>query len=533
MVIFIILTFFGFWLVIGNTRREPDWRVSFVQALILWATYLTLTTEILSLFNWITVAGLSVVWVTPCFVFIVLFWIGFKKGRILRFPIIYHLRSRLVAFMDVLIVIIMLVTLIICFVSPPNSLEAMTYRLPRVAHWAQQQNLGHYAASTEAQNSAAPGYEIILLNFFIMAKGDGWSNIITWLALFGCIEAIMGLAAMFGSTPKGTRLSAMFAVSLPIAIVQASSSLNDLVLGLWIMGCVLMILLYRNDGFKSFYIILAALSAGLAVITKPTALIFLAPFIVYLLILIIKQKGFFKTLGWVLISFGLIVILSGGYLIRNQITYGEVYSLEALEIEVNENINLPTMTSNILRNTALQINIPWVKTNFIIEKGLESFHESLGLPIDDPSTTVGGLFSLPGFNTSELTSGNPLHLLLIAISFVTVFVLFFKKKLDWELFVYVCSILVAGMLFNLLMKTDLTGSSLQMPFFFLYAPIVGFLLGKSEKLRIGRWVGVILFVFALPWIFSVKERPIVVLDGITYDRSILTTKRDELYFTSQ
>ena len=533
MVIFIILTFFGFWLLLGNIRRDPDWRVSFVQALIVWATYLTLTTEFLSLFNWLTLAGLSIVWVTPCLVFFILFWIGFKKGRILRFPIIYHLRSRMVALMDILIIIIMLATLIICFVSPPNSFEAMTSRLPRVAHWAQQRNLSHFAASAEAQNSAAPGYEIILLNFFIMAKGDGWSNIINWLALFGCIEAIMGISATFGSTPKGTRLSALFAVSLPIAITQASSSLNDLVLSLWIMGCVLMILLYRGDGYKPLHIILAVLSAGLAVVTKPTALIFLAPFLLYLIVLLFVKTGFLKTLGWLAIGCGLVVILSSGYLIRNHVTYGEIYNPEALEIEMNAKVNGRVLASNIIRNTALQTSIIGGGGNTWLNKSMINWHEFLSLKINDLDTTIAGQFYLPGFNTSELTSVNPIHAIALPVSFVAVIILFIKKKMEWESLVYIGGILVAGILFNLLMKWDLTGSRLQMPFFFLYAPVAGFLLGKLEKFKIGRWAGVTLFVFALPWVLANKERPIFVLDGITSEKSIFTTKRDELYFTTQ
>jgi len=38
-------------------RRAPDWRLAFVQALILWAAYMILTTEMLSLFSAVTRLG--------------------------------------------------------------------------------------------------------------------------------------------------------------------------------------------------------------------------------------------------------------------------------------------------------------------------------------------------------------------------------------------------------------------------------------------------------------------------------------------
>ncbi|MFH1446721.1 MAG: hypothetical protein ABIG43_04830, partial [Chloroflexota bacterium] len=132
-----------------------------------------------------------------------------------------------------------------------------------------------------------------------------------------------------------------------------------------------------------------------------------------------------------------------------------------------------------------------------------------------------------------LMSGNPLHTLIILISFVVIVGLVIKNKYDWELLVYCGAILLSLLLFCFLLKWYITGSCLHLPFFLLFAPVVGYLLGKIKKHHAGSFVGFLLVAYSLPWLFTVQERPIIPVMGRTYPKSIFTASREELYFVTQ
>ncbi len=49
----------------GNSEREPSWRVSLVQGAIVWGAYTVISTEVLSWFHAINKLALSIVWALP------------------------------------------------------------------------------------------------------------------------------------------------------------------------------------------------------------------------------------------------------------------------------------------------------------------------------------------------------------------------------------------------------------------------------------------------------------------------------------
>lgn len=81
----------------------------------------------------------------------------------------------------------------------------------------------------------------------------------------------------------------------------------------------------------------------------------------------------------------------------------------------NEHITIPGTVSNVVRNGALHLVTPVVAANEQIEKGCRRLLTALNINPDDPATTwTGATFKLPPFEMSEDTTGDLLHLLLIA-----------------------------------------------------------------------------------------------------------------------
>lgn len=529
-----LLGFIGLWIYSGNTRREPNWRAAFIQALILWGAWLVLSTEFLSLICAIHKIGVSISW--GILVLINALWLIFwlRKGSVLRLPVVYHSRGREVALLDVVLSLVILVPLVVGFIAPPNSSEAMDFGMSRVAHWAQNESMQHFAAGNEALNNAPPGAGYAILNFYVLTGSDRWSNFPAWVAFLGCVEAAMAIAGLFGATPAGQRLSAVVATSIPTGLALASGSLDDLPSCLWVMAFILIVFFVDKDKNLEFNLMLAAVAAGLAFITKPLTLVFIVPFGLYLFIVQLRRQPWFHVLAGGLIGLLIVALLAGGFIGRNFATYGTAYDIDAYFSDLNETITWKTALSNVLRNFALHANLPFSQGESWIERKIIDVHERIGIDVNDPQTTRGGKFEIPVLNTSEQTSGNPFHWLVIMIASLVVVGAWLRKKSDRTKITYLGLMLASYIAFVVLLKWRPTGSRWHLTFFVMSAPIVGIVLGwlDQKQRNFGAAMGFLMLLVSLPWLVAVQERPLIPIEPYTYPKSILKTPRESLYFTT-
>src|SRR5260370_32670516 len=111
-----------------------------------------------------------------------------------------------------------------------------------------------------------------MLHTYILSGGDRFINLIQW---FGCLTSIVAVAAIakeFGVDLRGQLLAALFCVTLPNGILQATGAKNDYLLAAW-LACAAYFLLRASCGSRRgsrFDIVLAGLALGLALGTKAT-----------------------------------------------------------------------------------------------------------------------------------------------------------------------------------------------------------------------------------------------------------------------
>lgn len=532
MIVLVILSFLIIWIIVGNSEREPNWRMAVIEAAVIWAGYLIVCTEVLSLFQAITRLALGIVWSAPILAGIIWTWLRLSHHKVLRLPIVYHRDTWGGAILDFLVFLILLITAIVAFVSPPNSNNAMIYRMSRVAHWAQEQSLDHYATEIEPQNSNAPGAEIIQLNFYVLSGSDRSANMVAWLAFAGSVAAAASLAEVLGAKNNGQRMAAIFGATLPVAITQATSAMSDMVVTFWTLSSILMLLYYARKAQKSTILLLSALAAALAVLTKATALIFLWPFALYAVVILRQRLGMGRMLLWALAAFVVMGLVNGGYFLRNQQDYGQFYRPQELAGQTNEVRNWRVMVSNITRNAALHADFPIPRADSWLRANLIQLHEELDLSENDPRTTLGGDFYIPEVNTSERTSGNPLHAAIFVLSFVAVVGMVILGKEDPEILVYSAAIFFSLVLYCYLLKWQPTGGRTQLAFFFMFAPLVAFLLDRLSKFQLETAIAALLLAYAVPWLFQTLERPIVADSERTFPVSVFSDDRAHLYFVT-
>ena len=211
--------------------------------------------------------------------------------------------------------VIVVIAGVTAIVAPPNTYDSMTYHLPRMMHWIQHQSVAHYPTHIPRQLHFPPGAEFILTHLHILAGNDRLLNLVQWLGMVGSVVGVSLLAQQFGAAGPGQVVASVVAATLPMGMLQASSTQNDYVVTFWLVCLAYFVLVaIRRPGWGVSAGVGASL--GLALLTKATAYLFAAPLLVWLLV------GYGRSMRWhcyrhVLLIAGVVLALNLGHWLRN------------------------------------------------------------------------------------------------------------------------------------------------------------------------------------------------------------------------
>src|SRR2546425_12653070 len=153
----------------SNTKSlSVSLRECFLFIAILWGVSVTIITEILSAFSLITFGWLVVFW---CVVLLgsTFFVISLmKRQRLVVLSPSPRLPFRAVPFLSGLVLIVAL-TGVTAFVSPPNTYDSMTYHMSRVVHWIQDRNVSFYPTHITRQIYMNPWAEFAIMHLQILS----------------------------------------------------------------------------------------------------------------------------------------------------------------------------------------------------------------------------------------------------------------------------------------------------------------------------------------------------------------------------
>jgi hypothetical protein len=227
---------FGF-LAVRTFSPLEDWRKGFLRAGILWGVYAVLGTELLSLFQGITTQNLSILWILPSVISLIYLYQPRNKGGNAPLPAWYRGLDRTSVGLLLGVLIILLITGMVAWKTPPQTWDSLNYHMSRVAHWAQMKAVRHYPTGIEVQNNMPPGAEFFVLHTYVLSQGDKWVNFIQWFAMVLSLIGVSWIAKQLGANRFGQLLAVVFTATIPMGIVQASSTMTDYVVSFW-MVCV-------------------------------------------------------------------------------------------------------------------------------------------------------------------------------------------------------------------------------------------------------------------------------------------------------
>jgi hypothetical protein len=126
----------------------------------------------------------------------------------------------------------------IALIATPNNWDSLTYHLPRIEQWIQQRSLTDFPTVEIRQIVSNPLAEMLILHFRLLAGSDQLDNLVQALAFVGSIATSALVARRLGAPRNGQILAALYIATLPMAILQSSSTQNDLVVSFFLLATV-------------------------------------------------------------------------------------------------------------------------------------------------------------------------------------------------------------------------------------------------------------------------------------------------------
>jgi len=432
--------------------------------------------------------------------------------------------------------VLFLIVGLTAFSAAPNTWDSMTYHLPRVAHWIQNGTVAHYPTNILRQLSLPPWAEFAMAQLELLSGSDRFANLVQWLAMGGSAIGVSLIARDLEGDAAAQAAAGALALTLPMGILQGSSTQNDYTVGFWLVCFVSFLFpVSTPPGPRPLSAWLgAAASLGLALLTKGTAYLYALPYLVLAVVLLARRAGRRSALPLFLFA-AVALALNLPHFARNSAVFGS--PLGPSQGLFNRVFTPRAVASNVARNAAIHLALPLPAWNALVERAFGGVHGALGAGRDDPATTWPGTeFHVPGRFAGEASPGadetlylllqegfapNPLHLVLILVTLGAV-----AATPAWrrrrELLLSVCLAAAAFVLFCAALKWQPWHSRLHLPLFLLWCPAVALVL--SSRPRLAKWVCALLLAAALPWLLSNATRPLL------GPSSVLKASRFDQYF---
>ena len=486
-----------------------SFRRSFLSALILQFLFIGVSTELLSAFNLITSTAINISWIVFNVVLVLrnlrasrknsinlrgIFKNGFSNGLVLT--------KQLGVFTTLTLTTILLITFVVALVATPNNPDSLTYHLGRIGYWIQNQNVAHYPSHILRSISFSPFSEYVHLHSMLLSGSDRFVQLLQWSCLVGILAYVSLLVNLFSKSIHALRIALCFAVTIPIVVLEAMTTQNDLVVSFFIIATGYYVFDYLASPRNSTLALLCV-SIALGILTKGTFVLYAAPFGVYMLFVLCKRRSWdvlFRLGASVLC---LVLILNFPFWNRTNAIFESPLGTMS-QGNRNASHTLPAMISSVSKHIVLHLGYvsPGDKYNTFLLSNLQNLHDFIGIDLNDSG--MGMAFKMNKINFNEDFAHNFLAGWLIIASLVIVIFHKLPVMARWFYRLTVLSFLS----FCVLVSYQIYGSRLHIPFFLLMAPAIG-IIYASFSLLFQKILISILLLNALPYALLSAAHPVL------------------------
>lgn len=222
------------------------------------------------------------------------------------------------------LVLLFLFNAIAAFSFIPNNWDSLTYHLPRIYFYHSQGHLGHFFTNNMRQIYFP--FNATLLQMPVVQYGfpNSFFNIINLSAWCIIGLAIYRISLFLSSNRTAALLSAFFALTATSVLAQATTTNNDILLGVTVIVALYFLFLWAKYQ-KGLLLVLFMISIGIAIGLKVTIAYFVPGFFIYLFVwafIIDKKKSYIKYVAvfrkkYFYSAFALMVLLAAPSYIIN------------------------------------------------------------------------------------------------------------------------------------------------------------------------------------------------------------------------
>lgn len=180
--------------------------------------------------------------------------------------------------------LILLLLIFQSLVYPPNNWDSMTYHMSRIVYWMNNHTIDYFPTVNLRKNLLSPGAELLIMVPQVLFYSDRFANL---LQTFGfALIFFSNLYSVKLLNPSLDFLSRFFisflSVMFPMALLQASSTQNDLIVSGFLCLSVanLLTLVKSSKNFLNWFQL--AVTVSLTYLIKPTGFIVILPIALYI-----------------------------------------------------------------------------------------------------------------------------------------------------------------------------------------------------------------------------------------------------------
>jgi hypothetical protein len=371
--------------------------------------------------------------------------------------------------------------------------------MSRVVHWAQNRSIWHYATGFEPQLMNPIWAELAILNLRLFWGNDQLANLVQWFSMVACLVGISALASLIGADYGGQLASAVFAMSIPMGILQATSTQNDLVVAIWLICIAYFTVLGAKRDLRQYETLFLGMALGLGLLTKGTFYPYAVPFgLWYFVVLLLRRKEVLLR-GGIVVTAALLMNL--GFWVRNINSYGNPLGASWwIQNRTADQLGVPALIAALMKNTLLNFATPYEHTNALITAYLQEALRRIGQGLNDFQLTWG-------WNHEDL-AGNPLHFILVPFT-ILILAIFSYRRHNRLAIGYGVMSLFAFVMLSWVVTYDHWGIRYQLPFLITWAPMFGLCLTYARPRLLPLAITVVLIVFSLPWLIFNRSRPVI------------------------
>lgn len=425
-----------------------------------------------------------------------------------------------------LIATLVLITALVC---PPQTWDAMVYHLPRAVMWISNRSVDFYPTPDYQQLVFAPWSEFAMAQTMLLASSDRFVNLVEFFSYLGCALCASLIAKFLGAGRNGQVLAGIVALTIPTMILEASGAMNTAVVAFWIAASAAFVLAW-NESQNRWFILGAGLSAGLAILTKGIAYIFL-PWMLLACWWMGNKTARVKLLKCSWIAVAAVVLVNAPHWTRCYQLTGSLLGMPLPEHTPRLQLTIADKTlqgtaANVIRNVSVHLGVPSRMINDRIGVAARKLMRLIGADPDDPKQMwMDTKFEAAQFSLREVHASNLLPLGLLAISCALALWSGWRGR-GWTQ-VYFAAGITAGLLFFCAsLRWHSWMSRLHEPIFVLGAALTGLYLEKYGSRRVHAVIVMVLVATGLVYAASNRTRSLVrwsLVDDVYHPRA-------ELYF---